>query len=203
MVEQQNINWALIREQLPYERTPEQLEKRKQLWRQTDVNSNGIVSLAELDKALRDVMHCYQVFDCKPCIIRAFTAAKRAKNRNKEHGDYYIDSGEFRLVLQYLRQYFEYFQAFARIDTGDDRRIDRNEFRKGMQYCEQFGVRVKDPDAEFKKIDKNGGGQILFDEFCDWAIDRGLDLHDDDEDKHGNVIDEHGNVVIRRKGKHI
>jgi len=29
-------------------------------------------------------------------------------------------------------------------------------------------------EDEFHKIDKNGGGFILFDEFCEWAISRGL-----------------------------
>ena len=29
-------------------------------------------------------------------------------------------------------------------------------------------------EEEFNNIDKNGGGYILFDEFCDWAIKKGL-----------------------------
>ena len=37
-------------------------------------------------------------------------------------------------------------------------------------------------EDEFKLIDKNGGGMILFDEFCDWAIKKGLDLEIDDEE---------------------
>ena len=28
-----------------------------------------------------------------------------------------------------------------------------------------------DPDAVFDRIDTNGGGSILFDEFCNWAIE--------------------------------
>ncbi len=34
---------------------------------------------------------------------------------------------------------------------------------------------------EFNEIDKNGGGYILFNEFCDWAIKKSLDLDDDDD----------------------
>ena len=34
----------------------------------------------------------------------------------------------------------------------------------------------------FKDIDKNKGGQILFDEFCEWSIKKKLDLEDDDEE---------------------
>ena len=42
-----------------------------------------------------------------------------------------------------------------------------------------WGVTVEDPEAEFKAIDTNGGGQILFDEFCDWALHKGLDYDPD------------------------
>ena len=37
-----------------------------------DVNNNGYISLAEIDKGLKDVLNCESLFDCKPCIIRAF-----------------------------------------------------------------------------------------------------------------------------------
>jgi hypothetical protein len=40
---------------------------------------------------------------------------------------------------------------------------------------------MNDPEAEFKKIDGNGGGKILFDEFCQYAIQKCLDLEDDDD----------------------
>ena len=33
--------------------------------------------------------------------------------------------------------------------------------------------------AEFDKIDTNGGGQILFSEFVDWALQKNLDIEDD------------------------
>ena len=35
---------------------------------------------------------------------------------------------------------------------------------------------VEDMEAEFDKIDKNGGGQILFSEFVDWALEKDLDI---------------------------
>lgn len=39
----------------------------------------------------------------------------------------------------------------------------------------------KDLQRTFNEIDKNGGGFILFDEFADWAIQKHLDLEDDDD----------------------
>ena len=40
---------------------------------------------------------------------------------------------------------------------------------------------IVDIEAEFRSIDENGGGQILFDEFCTWSIKKNLDLEDDDD----------------------
>jgi hypothetical protein len=33
-----------------------------------------------------------------------------------------------------------------------------------------FGIEIAQPEAEFAKIDANSGGQVLFDEFADWAL---------------------------------
>jgi hypothetical protein len=38
---------------------------------------------------------------------------------------------------------------------------------------------ISDMAAEFGRIDQNGGGQILFSEFVDWALAKNLDLEDD------------------------
>ena len=40
---------------------------------------------------------------------------------------------------------------------------------------------VEDMEGEFDSIDTNGGGQILFNEFIDWALSRDLDIEDDVE----------------------
>ena len=46
---------------------------------------------------------------------------------------------------------------------------------------EKWVGKIYDARAEFEAIDANGGGMILFGEFCDWAIWRELDLEDDDD----------------------
>ena len=40
---------------------------------------------------------------------------------------------------------------------------------------------IDDLEAEFAKIDNNWGGQILFGEFVDWALEKDLDVEDDVE----------------------
>ena len=44
-----------------------------------------------------------------------------------------------------------------------------------------WGVNIVDAKKTFNEIDKNRGGFILFDEFCEWAIKQSLDLEDDEE----------------------
>lgn len=46
-----------------------------------------------------------------------------------------------------------------------------------------FGVYIKDMDREFKKIDTNNGGFILFDEFVSYCIKISLSLENDDDDE--------------------
>ncbi len=59
---------------------------------------------------------------------------------------------------------------------------------------------MSDPTLTWKEIDLNAGGKILFDEFCQWAILKNLDLEDDDDDlwinKLNNIIYLHKSIVL-------
>ena len=70
---------------------------------------------------------------------------------------------------------------FNELDTSGDRRIGIEEFTKAVPTLEKWGVKIEDPEASFKEIDGNGGGQVLFDEFVIWAAAKNLDLEDDDD----------------------
>ena len=84
-------------------------------------------------------------------------------------------------MLQYLRQYYEYWVAFDRVDTDDDRRISFDEFAKAKDLMQAWGIDMSDPEAMFKECDADGKGMVLFNEFSDWAIKKNLDLEDDDD----------------------
>ena len=179
-----SIDWDLIREKLPSERTPEAKAKRVELFNEFDPNGNGYLSLAEVDKGCRDVLQLYEIFECKKVIMRAFQAAKGANNAKNPKGSVgpdFVEKNEFRLLLVYLRQYFEIWRMFEKVDSSDDHRLNFEEFKQALPKFEQWGITVEDPEAEFKVIDENGGGQILFDEFAHWALKKCLDLEEDDE----------------------
>ena len=53
---EQDPIWAELRKKLPYSTSPEDTQRRAEIWESFDVNNNGYLSLAELDKACRDVL---------------------------------------------------------------------------------------------------------------------------------------------------
>ena len=95
------------------------------MWKQIDYNGNSYVSLAEIQKGLRDVIQNQALFEAKPAIIRAFNFAKDYTQGTTQHGDDYLEKTDFRIFLIALRVRFEYFVAFKKIDSGKDQRIDQ------------------------------------------------------------------------------
>lgn len=176
-----SIPWAEINAALPYGNDPDSKAKRLKLWPQVDQNNNGYASLAEVDKAIRDVLRIDAVFNCKRAILQAFTAAKNSQKSKSTRGKDYLERGEFRLFLYYLRQYFEYSQAFTLADTSDDHKISLKEFLSVQSTMEKWVGKIGNPQAEFKKIDKNGGGMITFGEFVQWAMAKSLDIGEGDK----------------------
>ena len=176
-----NYDWEGLLQRLPIKKTVEDRTKRRQLWNAIDMNGNGYISLAEFDRGVRDVLNLPQIFSLKKVIIRAFNASKDKIKGKAKHSQDYVEWLEFRILLVYLRQYFEYYAMFCRIDTSDDFKVDFNEFKKALPTLAKWGVKIKDPKAEFKKIDNNNSGSIMFDEFCEYAINKNLDLEDDDD----------------------
>ena len=60
------------------------------MWEGFDVNGNGYLSLAEVDKGMRDVVQLPALFELKPVLMRAFQASKQKLKSNNEHGDDYV-----------------------------------------------------------------------------------------------------------------
>lgn len=96
---------------------------------------------------MRDVIQLPQLFELKPVLIRAFTAAKAYKKSTNEYGDDFIVKAEYRILLKYLRMYYEMWVAFDQIDTSDDRRVSINEFTKAVPKMQEWGLDMSDPEA--------------------------------------------------------
>jgi hypothetical protein len=95
--------WAELKQKLPWELNNTDKALRIQQWRQLDVNGNGFLSLAELDKGMQYVIKLPTLFKVKPVMLRAFNAAKDKVKSKSELGDDYIEKKEHRYLLKYLR----------------------------------------------------------------------------------------------------
>jgi Ca2+-binding EF-hand superfamily protein len=125
-----------------------------------DYNGNGILSLAEIDKAVIE-LYPHLAKD-KPAIIRAYKAADTSQ-------DGFIDFKEFGRLIDLLHYYSELFKIFKKLDVDNNRRIDFEEFKKGHELIGISVASEKELQAKFDEIDTNQGGHILFDEFCIYA----------------------------------
>ena len=96
-----SINWVEVRRKLPYKRTADEKMQREDLWKLFDINNNGLLSLAELDKGMRDILSCDEIFDRKPVMMRAWQAAKNKIHGKRKDGmsDDYVEKKEFRILL--------------------------------------------------------------------------------------------------------
>jgi len=132
---------------------------RGELFRRMDYNGNGGLSLAEIDKA---VIELYPEYNHKPSLMRAYKAADVT-------GDGFIQRKEFRKLLHYLVYFNNVWHLFEQIDSNGDRRLDAQEFIEGCRVVGIEGLSPVELEREFGEIDGNGGGFVLFDEFCSWC----------------------------------
>ena len=129
-----------------------------------DYNNNGVVSLVEIDKA---IVELWPEFDHKPALMRAYKAA------DANNDGYIAGDAEFKQLLHYIIYFTELWDVFKGIDRDHDRRLSLEEFVAG---AERLGHKLsrKRAAAEFDAMDSNGGGYVLFNEFCAWCAARDI-----------------------------
>ena len=176
-------NWDELIKKLPTEKTKEGRKKRLDLWNQINEYGNGYVSFKRLSFQLDKYLQLPNVVKNKGPVKLAFIAACNKFERNGlKIEDNLIEWMEFRIFLVYLRQYFEYWVMFEKLDKSGDHQINFEEFKKAIPKMKEWGYNLTDEEAEkeFKEINKNNEGTISFEDFCSFAIQRCLDLEDDD-----------------------
>ena len=132
------------------------------LFERIDPNGNGMLSLAELDKG---VLELWPDFNNKPAIMRAYKAADA-------NGTGWISRKEFPKFLDYLVHYHNLFVTFSDVDTSGDRRITKDEFIAGATKMRGLaGAPPAQLALVFDRVDANGGGVVLFQEFCEGLAD--------------------------------
>ena len=136
-------------------------ERLEQFWDILDVNGNGLVSLAEIDKL---VVYKYPILNNKKALMRAY---KQTCLKDGGDGDAWVEPKELPQLLVNLIYFNKLYAAFIYIDNDYDKRLDLKEFKKGAKKL-KLKLSTKKLKAEFRLMDANGGGVVLFDEFCVW-----------------------------------
>ena len=152
---------------------------RRALFNKIDNNGNGGLSLAEIDKAVVSGVLGEALgvpdFDHKSVLMRAYKAADASH-------DGFIERNEFSKLLSYMVYFNNLWHKFEEIDSDHDRRVDATEFAAG---CVVLGLELSEMEsaAEFAAVDTDGGGVILFVEFCAWVAKREAEAieHEHDE----------------------
>lgn len=153
------------------------IDSIKALWRKLDYNGNNVVSLAEIDKLVVEMVASGswpEWLNNKPALMRAYKSAIFSKEAGADQGgsnDEYVHKSQFHALLLNMFWFNKLFLIFNAVDAGKDRRIDCSEFQSGMA---QLGLKLTQDEArkEFETIDGNKGGQVLFVEFCAWVRKR-------------------------------
>lgn len=135
-------------------------KKIRNLWKRLDFNGNNIVSLAEIDKF---VVEAYPLLNHKPALMRAYKMTLSKKGGGD--GDDWVERKEFKRLLANLFYFNKIFWVFDQVDNDKDRRLNFQEFKQALTVC-GAGMSQQQAQQEFRKVDRNGGGIILFDEFC-------------------------------------
>ena len=176
-------DWDELIKKLPVAKTEEDRKKRLQLWKKINEYGNGYISFKRLSFQLEKYLQLPYIVKKRDPVKLAFDAASDKYSGygiNKE--DNLIEWMEFRIFLVYLRQYFEYWIMFEKLDNSGDYQITLDEFKKAIPQMKNWGVEISEANAEkeFKSIDIKNEGFISFEEFCSFAITKSLDLEEDD-----------------------
>lgn len=140
--------------------------KMKLQWDTIDDNRSTKVSLAEIGGYVKKVFG--EELHNAPALMRAY---KKTCLRDGD-GDDWVERNEFPALLRNILYFNRAYVAFDEIDSGDDRRIDFDEFKAGLEHVGLDAMEEEEAKTEFEGMDKNDGGQILFDEFCAWLAEK-------------------------------
>lgn len=207
-------DWKMFAEVMPTERSEKGKERRKVLFKQIDFNSNGYLSLAELDKWVVESLGMKDVIP-KKVLLRAFMASNSVAPSRKENDHDWVTFAELRVLFINLRRYLQIYEVFDDIDSclGErDGRITMREYQHSVKMLkQQYGV----PDHALAQMEKSlltkpmktmacqagttpEGHMVLFQEFSNWGLK--LDLNRvasdgfTDADLHGKPTLTHGEM---------
>ncbi|CBZ25271.1 putative flagellar calcium-binding protein [Leishmania mexicana MHOM/GT/2001/U1103] len=182
---ERKVAWEKICQNLPRQRTPEDKERRSDLFKKFSQNDTEKLTMEEVYQG------CVRILQLDEFTTRLHDIVKRAFNKAKsmantagdcQGDDEFVEFLEFRLMLCYIYDYFKLTVMFDEIDTSGNMLVDAKELKAAVPKIGEWGLVIEDPDTVFKQIDDNGSGQVSFNEFASWATARKLDADEEAND---------------------
>jgi len=150
-----------LKKKLPISKTPEDRQKRLEIWNQVNEDDNDYASFKKLSLYLLAYLKLPNVDKNRGPIKSAFEATRNKYSRyGLKIDDNIIVWMEFRIFLVL------------------------KEFKKAVPLMGNWGVKINDSEKEFNSISRNNE-TISFEEFCSYAISKSLDLEEDEELEYG------------------
>lgn len=131
-----------------------------------DVNSNGIISLAEIDKYIVELNPEY---NNKPALMRAYHAADL-------NNDGFVSKKEYLDLWKYISYFNTLWHKFEELDDNNDRRISYDEFYQLSNKLFETKLNEKESKYLFNLMDQDKFGMVLFKEFCGFMVRRKIAL---------------------------
>lgn len=157
-------------------------DKLNELWTRADENRNGFVTLAEFEKIIsesdEDDSPLFGSLTNKAAMGRAYYSTCGGGN-----SDEWIERREFPALLRNLIYFNKLWTMYEGIDTNKDRRLDIEELKAGMAKMKLEGVEASAIETHFSKMDKDGDGTVLFDDWVKYFASCFHPLADDLDEK--------------------
>ncbi len=160
------MDWEFFDQVLPLDGSKESISALKRCFSRGDGNGNGLISIAEVEKALMQTLNYDRTVKSAlaPSVKRAHRVAKDDK---KGGNNDFLDMSEFPAFVNFLRYDLHVLQVFASMDKDRDGHVTRQEFsRLTSRMSKKFGFPAQD-DGEFDRLDADGGGYIRYKTFAD------------------------------------
>lgn len=166
-------NWKLFDKKVPLSGDEESIARVNKIFESGDANGNGMLSLAETDGLLMRVFG--YGMPLRRALRKAIARAHRAAKDQNGHGNRdYIEKSEFLAFFRFLRYDIHCLEMFKLLDTSEDMRIGIEEFTLAMpRIGRKLGIKLpKNLKAEFRIMDSDQSGMVLYEEFADYMMMR-------------------------------
>ena len=184
---------------MPTERDAESKQRRVDMWQKDMGFTESSVTYKQISEGIKKIPDLPPEVLNNKVLRAAFRTARGSYDGlyddKDDPDDMKIQWQEFRVFLCFIKLYFRFYVLFDSLDESGDGKITLDEFKSAQKYLEEWNVKMDDPEAEFKTIDKTNDGSIDFKEFVAWAIQKSLS----NDENGGKDVDEAAIDVAKDK----